>query len=301
MNPDAFDKPPGRKELEFFLAQEIPAIRAQAAELIKKFKLPFTIQGNVLYEVGESTEAWLSRYVTTHKESLAMKEKIRKLAKIDDDQDQLFTVLVFGETGTGKEILAKAIHGARTTDFLAINCAGLPETLIESELFGHVEGAFTGSIKGGKEGIMKMAGTLFLDEVGELPMSAQAKLLRAIQSKTIRKVGSNKDEKIHCRIVGATHRNLGDMVEKKEFRLDLFARLSTFEIDTYSLMSRPDDIVPIIQSMPDGQKFVETMEKKLETNNGTIAHYLIHEKLLKFNVRSLQQHVKRFKVFGDLP
>lgn len=277
-----------REDLENLLKTPNRAIQLRAYEIVKDRKLPYKIVNDILYDVGESTDAWLSRFVTHNKQMNLVKEDIRKLAKIDDDNDQLFTVLICGETGTGKELLARALHGERVTDFLAINCAGLPENLIEAELFGHTEQAFTGATKT-KDGLMKVAGTLFLDEIGELPLPAQAKLLRAIQSRTIRKVGSNKDEQIKCRIIAATHRDLRKMVDEQQFRLDLFARMSTFEIDTMPLRERPEDFVPIIQTLDGGPSFLQAVkDRKVDWNTD-------------FNVRSLQQYVKRYKILGKLP
>jgi transcriptional regulator of aroF, aroG, tyrA and aromatic amino acid transport len=130
------------------------------------------------------------------------------------------TVLIRGESGTGKELFAKAIHNLserKNKAFITINCAALPESLIESELFGYEKGSFTGALNSGKEGLFKQAteGTLFLDEIGELSLPLQAKLLRAIQEGVIRKVGSNKEEKINVRLIAATNRNLEDMIKIK--------------------------------------------------------------------------------------
>jgi len=262
---------------------------------IKEHKLPYKIENDLLMEVGESTEACLNRFITQDEAMLRLKDNIRKLAKVDDE------VLIIGPTGTGKEILAHALHGDRSDRFIGINCAGLPDSLIESELFGHVDGAFTGANKI-KIGLLKEVGkgTAFLDEVGELPVHVQGKLLRALQEKVIRKVGSNKDEEINCKIVSATNKPLRDMCEAKTFRLDLYARLSTFELETTALSNRTHDIPLIIKGLPYGSEFISAMEQRSLDKAGT-KDYWIKFIDITLNVRSLQQHVKRYKVLNVLP
>lgn len=156
------------------------------------------------------------------------------------------TVLILGETGTGKELAAKAVHdqSARADQtFVAVNCGALPENLIESELFGHRKGAFTGADES-RIGLFEVAdgGTLFLDEIGELPKQMQAKLLRVLESGDIRKVGDNESFKVDVRIVCATHRDLPTMVEEGEFREDLMYRINTFEVHLPPLRERIQDI-----------------------------------------------------------
>lgn len=156
------------------------------------------------------------------------------------------TVLVLGETGTGKELVARAVHNQSPradAPFVAINCGALPETLIESELFGHRKGAFTGA-DDHRTGLFEVAagGTIFLDEIGELPKSMQAKLLRVLESREIRRVGENKPITVDVRVVCATHRNLPEMVEEDEFREDLMYRINSFEIRLPPLRERLEDI-----------------------------------------------------------
>ena len=156
------------------------------------------------------------------------------------------TVLVLGETGTGKELVARAVHNQSdraSAPFVAINCGALPETLIESELFGHRKGAFTGA-DDHRTGLFEVAegGTIFLDEIGELPKSMQAKLLRVLESKEIRRVGENKPINIDVRVVCATHRNLPEMVVEGEFREDLMYRINSFEISLAPLRERLEDV-----------------------------------------------------------
>ncbi len=155
-------------------------------------------------------------------------------------------VLITGESGTGKEMVAKAIHyngPLKERPFVTINCGAIPESLMESEMFGHKKGSFTGAVAD-KAGMFEVAdgGTLFLDEVGELPLSIQVKLLRAIQERVIRRVGSTDDMTVNVRIIAATNRNLEDMVKEQTFRQDLFYRLNVINIKTPSLRDRKDDI-----------------------------------------------------------
>ena len=155
-------------------------------------------------------------------------------------------VLITGESGTGKEMVAKAIHyngPLKDRPFVTVNCGAIPESLMESEMFGHKKGSFTGAIAD-KVGLFEVAdgGSLFLDEVGELPLSIQVKLLRAIQERVIRKVGATDDQKVEVRIIAATNRHLEQMVKEGKFREDLYYRLNVIHIRTPSLRERRDDI-----------------------------------------------------------
>jgi DNA-binding NtrC family response regulator len=156
------------------------------------------------------------------------------------------TVLVLGQTGTGKELVARNLHELSTRDempFVAVNCGALPENLVESELFGHRKGAFTGADQN-RKGLFEVAdgGTLFLDEVGELPAAIQVKLLRFLESGEIRRVGDNDPFHVDVRVLCATNRDLAQMVQKGDFREDLYFRINTFEIPMPSLRERRDDI-----------------------------------------------------------
>ena len=163
------------------------------------------------------------------------------------------TVMILGETGTGKELVARALHDQSTradSPFVAINCGALPETLIESELFGHRKGAFTGA-DDHRVGLFEVAdgGTIFLDEIGELPKAMQAKLLRVLESGEIRRVGENKSTMVDVRVVCATHRDLPAMVAEEEFREDLMYRINTFEIHLPALRERIDDVPELAQHL----------------------------------------------------
>jgi two-component system NtrC family response regulator len=175
--------------------------------------------------------------------SRAMEQVRRLIEKVAPTNS---TVLILGETGTGKELVARAVHQQSLRadkPFVAVNCGALPETLIESELFGHRKGAFTGADEH-RVGLFEVAhgGTVFLDEIGELPKSMQAKLLRVLESGEIRRVGDNHAFEVDCRVICATHRNLPEMVEAGEFREDLMYRINTFEIRLPSLRERTGDI-----------------------------------------------------------
>lgn len=178
-------------------------------------------------------------------------ERVRKLiAKVAPSES---TVLILGETGSGKELVARALHDQSLRaemPFVAINCGALPETLIESELFGHRKGSFTGADEH-RVGLFEVAngGTLFLDEIGELPKAMQAKLLRFLESGEIRRVGENESFAVDVRVLCATHRNLEQMVEEGDFREDLMFRINTFEIRLPSLRERSEDIPQLAQHL----------------------------------------------------
>jgi len=174
---------------------------------------------------------------------LACLDKARKTAQSDS------TVLLTGESGSGKEVMARAIHtlSPRTDKpFVAVNCGAIPENLVESELFGHEKGAFTGAIasKPGKF-VLASGGTLFLDEIGELPLSVQVKLLRALQEKTVEPVGSSRSQKVDFRLITATNRNLKEEVRQGRFREDLYYRLNIIPIELPPLRDRSADILPL--------------------------------------------------------
>lgn len=164
------------------------------------------------------------------------------------------TVLLRGESGTGKELFAHAIHNLsdrKYNQFVRVNCAAINENLLESELFGYEEGAFSGAKKGGKKGYFEEAhgGTIFLDEIGEIPMSTQVKLLRVLQEKEIMKVGGTKTISINVRIIAATNAYLEDAIRKKTFREDLYYRLNVFPIEIPPLRERKNDLYPLIMSL----------------------------------------------------
>lgn len=203
-------------------------------------------------------------------------------------------ILVTGESGTGKEVVAKAIHyngPLKDRPFVTINCGAIPENLMESEMFGHKKGSFTGAIVD-KAGLFEVAdgGTLFLDEVGELPMSIQVKLLRAIQERIIRRVGATDDMKVDVRIIAATNRNLEDMVAKGSFRQDLFYRLNVIGIRTPALRERAEDIPLLANHFL--KKYNEKLNKAI-AGISTEAMEILKGYNYPGNVRELENMIER--------
>ncbi|MDC5895477.1 two-component system response regulator GlrR [Proteus mirabilis] len=187
-----------------------------------------------------SDEEWSKDIVTRSPQMLRLLEQAKLVAQSD------VSVLINGQSGTGKEVLAQAIHRASPRakkTFIAINCGALPEQLLESELFGHAKGAFTGAVSS-REGLFQAAegGTLFLDEIGDMPMALQVKLLRVLQERKVRPLGSNRDIDIDVRILSATHRDLPKAMERNEFREDLYYRLNVVNLRIPTLSERAEDI-----------------------------------------------------------
>lgn len=197
------------------------------------------------------------------------KENIKKVA------DSTSTVLITGESGTGKELVARSLHNQgnrKDKPFVVINCSAIPDTLLESELFGYVKGAFTGANQNGRMGKFELAnnGVIFLDEIGDMPLYLQAKLLRVIQDKKIERIGSNKSIDLNIRIIAATNVDLIKNIKEKKFRSDLYYRLNVIPISILPLRERKEDIIPIINNLiykynKISDKFVHTIEKDVLT------------------------------------
>jgi len=229
--------------------------------------------------------------------SVAMAEVLRTIEKVADSDA---TVMLLGASGTGKELLAKAIHNKSVRsrgNFVAINCAAIPDTLLEAELFGHERGAFTGAIKTTAGQIeMAQGGTLFLDEIGDVPAQTQVKLLRFLQERVIERVGGRKKIPIDTRVVTATHQDLKQMMGEGRFREDLFFRLAEVVINVPTLAQRGEDSVLLAQFF---------LQKQRE-NGRTKARGFTPEALAAIinwpwtgNVRELENRVKRATILGD--
>ena len=203
-------------------------------------------------------------------------------------------VLIQGETGTGKELIAQAIHNRsarRDRPFVKVNCAAIPSGLLESELFGHEKGAFTGAIMR-KPGRFEVAdkGTIFLDEVGDIPLELQSKLLRVLQEREFERLGSTRTQQVDVRVIAATHRNLKQMVEEGTFRSDLYYRLHVFPVLVPPLRERREDIPLIVRHFVD--KYARRMNRRIETIPARTMEALVNYSWLG-NVRELQNFIER--------
>jgi transcriptional regulator with GAF, ATPase, and Fis domain len=228
-----------------------------------------------------------------------MVEVFKKLQKVAGTD---ISVLITGETGTGKELIAREIHRRSQRangPFVSINCGAIPENLIESELFGHVKGAFTGAIasRPGKFQVAQ-AGTLFLDEIGELPVNLQVKLVRALQERVVNRVGDSRPEKVDIRVVAATNRNLEEEIKRGAFREDLYYRLNVVHIFLPPLRERGDDVLIIAKALL--QKYSDEMKSKVvgfsPTSLASIRKYN-----WPGNIRQLENRIKKALVLCDRP
>jgi transcriptional regulator with PAS, ATPase and Fis domain len=218
-------------------------------------------------------------------------QKIKKIATVDS------TVFITGPSGAGKELASRAIHSLsvrKFKKFISVNCGAIPENLLESELFGHRRGSFTGAIKD-KTGRFEAAhhGTLFLDEIGDMPLSLQVKLLRVMQNKIVEPVGSVEGIPIDVRIISATHRNLETLVQTGKFREDLFYRLNVIPLPIPSLAQRPEDIIPLIDL------FIHKLNKNNLEGKISFSHNAL-ECLLAYewpgNIRELENLIERLSI-----
>jgi two-component system NtrC family response regulator len=227
-------------------------------------------------------------------------ERVRQLiAKVAPTHS---TVLILGETGTGKELVARALHEQSLRadkPFVPVNCGALPETLIESELFGHRKGAFTGADEH-RVGLFEVAqgGSIFLDEIGELPKPMQAKLLRVLESGEIRRIGDNESRQIDVRVICATHRNLAEMVEDGDFREDLMYRINTFEIQLPPLRLRIDDIPDLAEHLY--RRFQPAVRARQELFTPE-AVQLLKSHSWPGNVRELANVIEHATILCDAP
>src|SRR6266536_4029940 len=244
-------------------------------------------------------EEWSKRYGFPRiiGESEAIKRAVAETQRVAQTEA---TVLLLGESGTGKELFARAVHhlsGRRDKPFVAINCAAIPETLIENELFGHERGAFTGA---GDRRLGKFelasSGTVFLDEIGELPLAVQGKLLRAIEEKSIDRIGGRAPVPVDVRVVAATNKDLRGAVDKGEFRGDLFFRLAVFPIEIPPLRERDDDIVLL------ARHFAAQLGKELRGREATLSDASVsalRAHRWPGNVRELENAIERACILAD--
>jgi formate hydrogenlyase transcriptional activator len=224
-------------------------------------------------------------------ESAALKNAL-DLASIVAPTDS--SVLILGETGTGKDLIARAIHnlsGRRGQAFVKLNCAAIPLGLLESELFGHEKGAFTGAIVQ-KTGRFELAnkGTLFLDEVGDIPLELQAKMLRVLQEQEFERLGGNQTHKVDVRVISATHRDLSLMVGQGKFRADLYYRLKVFPIDVPALRRRAEDIPKLVWHFVD--RSARRMKKRIQQIPAETMDALVRHRWCG-NIRELQNFIER--------
>ncbi len=257
-----------------------------------------------LDELGEVlNEIRAARHKTDHSDPLP--EESRLIGNSTDTQHvrrmieqvapSLATVLITGESGTGKEVVARQIHerSGRKGPFVAVNCGAIPEHLLESELFGHERGAFTGAVSA-RAGRFEQAngGTFFLDEIGDMPTVMQVKLLRVLEERVIERVGSTDSIPVDVRLIAATHRDLPKRIEEGKFREDLFYRLSVFPIEISPLRSRPDDIPLLVD------EFVRRIaaEKSVSLQIASDAMEILKEYSWSGNVRELANLIERLVV-----
>lgn len=254
-----------------------------------------------LKEVKAMVDAVMTPSETTFDDFIGDNKAIRRLIRFAKKTAVLDTVVsITGESGTGKELFARGIHyeSGRSGTLIPINCAALPEHLIESELFGYDDGAFTGAKKRGKPGLFEAAnnGTIFLDEIGDMPLGTQAKMLRVLQEGCIRRIGSLEEIPVNARIVTATNKNLGEMVAEGNFREDLFYRINVLTIQIPPLRDRISD-VPLL-----AQTFLNKLNQKLQKSEQTISAEAM-EKLCSYswpgNVRELQNVIERAGILSD--
>ena len=229
-------------------------------------------------------------------ESGAMRAALALVARVAEHNT---TVLIMGESGTGKEVIARAVHRASPRAgkaFVGINCAAIPEALLESELFGHVRGAFTGA-SADKAGLFEQAngGTLLLDEIGELPVSLQAKLLRVLQESEIRRVGDQRTRKVDVRVLAATARKLEDEVRAGRFREDLFYRINVVAIELPPLRERREDIAPLARHF--AARLAQRLGRPVQLSETALAW--LEEQEWPGNVRELENAIERAAVLSN--
>ena len=248
-----------------------------------------------VYQNGTQLDCVDKTIVGISDEWQTIKKMVRKVSKINSAK-----ILIEGESGTGKEMVAKAIHrfSERKGDFIAINCGSIPYELLQSELFGYVEGAFTGAKKGGNPGKFELAnkGTLFLDEIGEMPLNMQVSLLRFLEDKVIFRIGSNKPVFVDTTIIAATNRNLQEAIVQGSFRTDLYYRLNVIKMSLPPLRERKKDI-PVLTN-----HLIEFLSGQLNLRPITVSADVLHA-LMQYswpgNVRELRNFIEKALIFSE--
>ncbi len=249
---------------------------------------------NIILKEAFAEKLGFPQIIGEDKKILAVEKQIKKIAPTDA------TVLIMGESGTGKELFARAIHDLsrrKGKPFVAINCAAIPETLLENELFGHEKGAYTGAYSS-KIGKFEMAhrGTLFLDEIGDLSHNVQVKLLRVIETKQFERVGGTRTIEVDVRILAATNKDLKKSVQEKAFREDLYFRISVVPVIIPPLRERPSDIPPLVKH------FAEKFTREFKKRNLTVADEAV-QLLQKYswpgNVRELENCIERAAILAE--
>jgi two-component system response regulator PilR (NtrC family) len=264
---------------------KIDEIKIVVRNALEKRKLE---RENILLKSELKERYKFENFVGHNKKMVKVYDLIRQVSKISTN------ILVLGESGTGKEIVARAIHfnsNRLNKPFVTINCGAIPENLLESELFGHKKGAFTGAIDN-KKGLFEEAdgGTIFLDEVGELPLNIQVKLLRVIQEKEFKRVGDTKDKKVNVKIIAASNRNLEADIKNNKFREDLYYRLNVIKIDVPPLRERKDDIPLLVMHFI--EKYNKELDKEIEGISDEAQQYLEYYDF-PGNVRELENIIER--------
>ena len=249
---------------------------------------------HIVSQIRESRDSQFERIVGSSAALETLLEQVERVGPTDS------TVLIEGETGTGKELIAQAVHNVSprcSRRFVKVNCAAIPHDLLESELFGHERGAFTGAIAQ-RVGRFEMAhqGTLFLDEIGDIPLALQPKLLRVLQEQEFERLGSGQTHKVDVRVIAATHRNLTEMAARNEFRSDLYYRLNVFPIQVPPLRERREDIPALVTHFV--KFFGGRMEKQIEQiPPETMAALTSYS--WPGNIRELQNLVQRAVILSD--
>jgi formate hydrogenlyase transcriptional activator len=249
---------------------------------------------HIVSQIRESRDSQFERIVGSSAALETLLEQVERVGPTDS------TVLIEGETGTGKELIAQAVHNVSprcNRRFVKVNCAAIPHDLLESELFGHERGAFTGAIAQ-RVGRFEMAhqGTLFLDEIGDIPLALQPKLLRVLQEQEFERLGSGQTHKVDVRVIAATHRNLTEMAARNEFRSDLYYRLNVFPIQVPPLRERREDIPALVTHFV--KFFGGRMEKQIEQiPPETMAALTSYS--WPGNIRELQNLVQRAVILSD--